>query len=286
MAAGAAGRRRRGRRLGRRRARRRRRPHRSGHHRRRTGHGVAGRRRDHRRDDPRRRGRRPRGAQHAGRARRRRTVEPSAELAAALDVGAARAAPAARHPTVDEYRRRPGSHRRHRAGHVVEPHRMAARRRPRPPGGRRRRPPRPGTAAPPVDHCRCSSPAPLRASSPCRSAISRRARSTACCSTAGTRPRQGPRPRPVWRSTTTRRARGPAVDPPRLPGQPGRGLVARRRRGRPSPRPPTSPRFAWSVRGAAAGALLPATYLADNTSGEVVSTNFTPIGVMVKMEQT
>ena len=37
--------------------------------------------------------------------------------------------------------------------------------------------------------------------------------------------------------------------------------------------------------GAAAGALLPATYLADNTSGEVVSTNFTPIGVTMQMAQ-
>lgn len=35
--------------------------------------------------------------------------------------------------------------------------------------------------------------------------------------------------------------------------------------------------------GAAAGALLPATYLADNTSGEVVSTNFNPVGVVMKM---
>ena len=35
--------------------------------------------------------------------------------------------------------------------------------------------------------------------------------------------------------------------------------------------------------GAATGALLPATYLADNTSGEVVSTNFTDLGVIMQM---
>jgi hypothetical protein len=38
--------------------------------------------------------------------------------------------------------------------------------------------------------------------------------------------------------------------------------------------------------GAASGALLPATYLADNTSGDVVSTNFTDVGVVMKMSAT
>ena len=38
--------------------------------------------------------------------------------------------------------------------------------------------------------------------------------------------------------------------------------------------------------GAASGALLPATYLADNTAGEVVSTNFTDVGVLMQMRQS
>ena len=38
--------------------------------------------------------------------------------------------------------------------------------------------------------------------------------------------------------------------------------------------------------GAATGALLPATYLADNTSGEVVSTNFNDVGVIIQMAAT
>jgi hypothetical protein len=38
--------------------------------------------------------------------------------------------------------------------------------------------------------------------------------------------------------------------------------------------------------GAASGALLPATYLADNTSGDVVSTDFTNVGVIMQMAPT
>ena len=79
------------------------------------------------------------------------------------------------------------------------------------------------------------------------------------------------------------RGRGPAGGPRGRPAEPVRRLVGRRRGG--GDRRDRRPRPGAHGPPGAAGALLPATYLADNTAGEVVSTNFTDVGVLIQMQQ-
>ncbi len=190
-------------------------------------------------------------AEHAGGG----AVEPSAELAAALDVGAAlqRLLRGTR-PLTDV----PTSAR------IAPPSPSWPRRRAASNGcttsatSARWSTPSPAstcTAAPAVDHCRCSSPAPLPGivtvsigDLPAAAVDGPAARQLER-GDAGHRGHDGCGD-PLRRATLA----GPAVDPPRLPGQPGRGLVARRRRGhghrdrRPRPGPHGPPRRGGRAR--------------------------------------